>query len=678
MASIGSDDGASARNPWAVARPSVDGLRMPLAGIAFAIGIGAYFSLPVEPSQGALAAVLAASVGAAALWWRTRWFAFAVTAVILAGLVVAQARTNAVAAPVLGFRYYGPVEGRVVAVDRSSSERVRITLDRVRLERVAPDRTPARVRVSLHWDAPVFEPRPGDRVMTTAHLTPPPGPVEPGAFDFQRHAWFLRIGATGYTRLPLLRAAEATEGRSLDRARHAIADRLRDRMPGTAGAVAAALAVGDRSALGEDVTDTLRDANLAHLLAISGLHMGLAVGFVFWVARAVLAAVPGLALRHPIRSWAAVVALPAAMAYLALSGAGVATQRSFVMAVVALGAVIAGRRALSLRSLALAGAIVLILRPETLVGPGFQMSFAATGALIATFDALRRRGAVWRGWRGALAALVVSSLVAGLATAPFAAAHFGRVPHYGLVANLLSVPVMGTVVMPSLVTALLLWPIGLEGLPLWIAGQGIEWILAVAETVAGWRGSVTALPAASPVVVPMIAAAMAVAVCLRGWGRLFALPLIAGAALHWAIAERPAVLVSGRGALVGVDGPEGRWLSHERGEGFAAENWLAHDGDAATQAEAANRTRPSTPPIEIQAVRGERATARAVETCAPSEWIVTDRTWDGPIPDGCNLWDAGRLRRTGAVAVHGDGRIVTASDMQCRRPWTGHGAWRDQ
>ncbi|WP_348524108.1 ComEC/Rec2 family competence protein [Phaeobacter sp. J2-8] len=237
---------------------------------------------------------------------------------------------------------------------------------------------------------------------------------------------------------------------------------MQDALPGEIGAFAAAITTGDRSGMGEGTLKALRDTNLAHLLAISGLHMGLLAGFVFSVVRLAIAMVPFVALRLPGHRIAAVFALIAAASYLALSGGNVATERAFIMVAVALIAVVFNRRAISLRAVALAALIVLVLRPEALLGPGFQMSFAATTALVAVFNHLRGAPEVVPRWLWAVLAVILSSAVAGFATAPVAAAHFNRIAQFGLVANLLTVPLMGILVMPAAVVAACLRLLGLR------------------------------------------------------------------------------------------------------------------------------------------------------------------------------------------------------------------------
>ena len=341
---------------------------------------------------------------------------------VAAGAALAGTRAQMLAEPVLGFRYYGPIEGRIIKIDRSGSDAVRLTLDRVVLKRMDPARTPTQVRVSLHGQQGFITPEPGQVVILTGHLSPPSGPVEPGGFDFQRKAWFAQLGAVGYTRTPVLTWAPAhTDSVALwiYRVRVDISNWVQSAMPGRAGAFAAAVTTGDRSALPRESLDDLRASNLAHLLAISGLHMGLLTGFVFTLARYLMVLMPGVALRWPVKKLAAVLALIAGAGYLALSGGNVATERAFIMVAVMFVAVLLDRRAVTLRAVAVAATIVLVLRPEVLPEPGFQMSFSATTALVAVFGLLRK----WPGmglpkWARPIAAVVISSAVAGTGNGP--------------------------------------------------------------------------------------------------------------------------------------------------------------------------------------------------------------------------------------------------------------------
>ncbi|MEM7709645.1 MAG: ComEC/Rec2 family competence protein, partial [Pseudomonadota bacterium] len=566
-------------------------------------------------------------------------------------------------------------EGRVVRIDRSGSGATRITLDRVRLDRFPAAETPRRVRISLHGEGGLSRPPPGTRVMTTAFLAPPNGPAEPDGFDFQRHAWFLRLGGVGYTRVPLLTADPTPGGWPMlaARLREDISARLRARLPGQTGQIAAAITTGDRSGLSAEVTEDLRASNLAHLLAISGLHMGLLTGFVFWAVRGGLALVPRIALTHPTRIWAAATAMPFAATYLIISGGSVATQRAFVMVMVMLLAICLGRRALSLRSVAIAALVILAWRPEALPGPGFQMSFAATGALVLVFGALsRHRGAWLRGWRGAVVSLFVSSVIAGLATGPFAAAHFNRVGQFGVLANMLAVPVMGFAVMPMLLIALLLWPLGLEGVPLTLVALGIDWILMVAGWVAALPGSVTSVPAPAWQVFPLLGLGFSLIACLTGLARSLGGIFIAVAMMVWAMTPRPDVLISADGRLVGWMTPEGRLLSREKGGAFVAESWLENDGDPASQLDAAARPFDITRGLpRITPLRRARDAEAAFAECGRG-WVVAPMDLP-PAPPTCRVLTEKTMAPTGAIALYlsEDGTLSErhTTVRQGRRPW---------
>jgi competence protein ComEC len=678
---------------------ALDGARgqlMPFAPVLLALGIGLYFALPVEPAPGVLAALGAAALalGIAGLRGPVALRLPAMAAALLAaGVALAGARALTVAAPVLSGRLYGPIEGRVVALDRSASDALRLTLDRVVLPGRDPARTPDRVRLSLHGPEPETEPIPGTRVALTGHLAPPNGPTEPGGFDFRRLAWFEGLGAVGYTRNPLVELAPPEPGWALavTRLRMLLSAGLRARLPGEPGGFVAAVLTGDRSGVGLATTEALRASNLAHLLAISGLHMGLLTAVVFGAVRGGLALVPPLALRLPLRKIAAVVALAAAAFYLALSGGNVATERAFIMVSVMLVAILADRRALSIRSVAIAALIVLAWQPEALLTPGFQMSFAATIALVATFAHLRdpppdpllprrRRRPRTAPWLRRMRDLVLCSLVAGLATAPIAAAQFHRLAEYGLIANLLSVPLMGALIMPAAVAAAALWPLGLEALPLWVMQAGARWILAVAAWVAALDGATRPVAAPPGWVLPVLSLGALWLILWPGRARLLGIAPMAVAALAWGQAPRPMVLIAQDGALVGVMGPEGRALSRASGAGFAARAWLAADGDPADQATAA--ARPGFAPVpggsaadlpegRLVHLWGRDGPRAVAEQCTAGATVVLAARLAGPPLGPCRLIDARALARSGALAIGPGARWPSAAVATGARPWSG-------
>lgn len=657
------------------------------APVFLGIGIGIYFLLRNEPGITGWSVIVGASIltGIVGLWIGHSGLPgfglpFLAVAAVLLGLALVGARTSFVAAPVLEFRYYGPVEGRIVGIDRSQSDAVRLTLDQVRLDDVAPWKVPDRVRVSLHGQQGFLDPSPGMRIAVTSHLSGPEGPVEPGGFDFRRMAWYRGIGAVGYTTKPALMLEPPSGALPIHRLRAAISAAVQAEIPGEAGAFAAAITTGDRSAMGQETVEALRASNLAHLLAISGLHMGLLVGFVFGSLRLGLALTPGVGVSMDVRKVAAVAALAAGAFYLAMSGGAVSTSRAFVMVAVMLVAILVGRRALTLRAVAVAALILLIVKPESLVEAGFQMSFAATTALVFVFGALRdvQRGRLPK-WARPVFAVVLSSLVAGLATAPFSAAIFNRVAHYGLIANVVSVPVMGTLVMPLAVLAALLAPLGLSWIALDLMRWPIEWILWVAKKVAALDGAVGYVVAPPDIVLPMVALGGLAVVLLQGMGRgAGAVAVLAGLAF-WTQANRPDVLISPSGSLIGVLTPEGRALTKDRGEGFAARSWLENDGDPADQEVAAARSGQGRDPVfvfdslALAQVGGRGAEDRIGDACLTGDLVVYAAKPLERYPAGCNVLDRAQLSRTGAVALEfteGGPRVTTVAQVSGNRPWT--------
>lgn len=660
--------------------------------VFLAIGIGSYFALPREPTPPEWTALAALTLALATL---ARWLSEDLVPLLIAatlalcGLLLAGHRAHQVAAPVLSHRYYGAIEGRIVKIDRSASDAIRLTLDQVVLERTSRARTPHHIRIALHGDQGYFLPEPGQRIMTTGHLGPPPAPSEPGGFDFRRLAWFERLGAVGYTRIPVLIAAPPDPtGQSLTRLRLRISNAVQDRIPGDRGGFAAAILTGDRSGIPQSRIEDLRRSNLAHLLAISGLHMGLLTGFVFGLLRLAMALVPPFALRVPTRKLAALGALGAGGFYLALSGGNVATERAYLMVSVMLVAVLLDRRAISLRSVAMAATLILILRPEALVQAGFQMSFAATIALVAVFRFLSDDRA-WRDrlprWALPVVSVILCSVVAGIATAPIAAASFNRIAEYGLIANLLSVPLMGLVIMPAAVLAALLAPFGLEGLGLALMSPAIGWILTVAEQVGALEGAVLPIIQPDPWVIPMLSLGALWLILWQGAARFAGLPVMALALLLWSMTTRPALLIAPEGEVVGLMTPEGRALSRARAGSFTASSWLQADGDGADQALAHARAGAAPSPqithlwgggLDVLHLAGKRALVDLDKLCIQGRIIVTTEAPEEK-PRSCTLLTPADLRATGARAYDiRAGQIVMRSVTQDSgvRLWTGRTA----
>lgn len=566
--------------------------------VFFGVGVAIYFSLRIEPSTFQLWAIGAVGIVAMLIIRRSRLIQTAIFSSLMMvafGYVYTAIRTNMIAAPVLSWHYYGAIEGRVIKLDRSASNAPRVLLDQVYLPGYSRERTPERVRLSLHGFIAEGALTAGERITLTGRLSPPSAPAEPGGFDFRRMAWFMQLGAVGYTRNPVIPAASQGSGGLrlwLFQQRMRLSKAIQAQIHGQNGAFAAAILTGDRSEIDPNVLENLRTTNLAHLLAISGLHMGLLSGFVFGFLRYGIALIPSVALRFQAKKFAAGIALLAGLAYLLLSGASVATQRAFIMTAVVLIAVILDRPAFTLRAVALAAFLVLLIKPYSLLEAGFQMSFAATTALIATYDWIRNtrfwlalNTPRWRFLRPFFALLLTSS-VAGAATAPISAFYFNQMSQYGLLANLMAVPLMGMLVMPSAAIAVFLIPFGLEWMAFYIMGKGIGGILAIANYISNLEGAIIPVKSGPPIVLTLIAIGGLIIFLWRGKTKAVGFVTLATAIIIWINTPRPEFLVAEDGRMFGVISDQNRLLSKEKGNGYVAGIWLENDGDIATQSEA--------------------------------------------------------------------------------------------
>lgn len=651
------------------------------------IGIGIYFGLSFEPN---FSHYILLFVGAAALIVAARFVPENAAPITIAislicfGVILAGVRSHSVAAPVLSFRYYGPIQGRIVKMDRSVSEATRFTLDQVVLDNMAPKRTPKLVRISLNGEQGYITPEIGMTVITTGHLSPPSGPVEPRGFNFRKMAWFQGLGGVGYTRSPVLALVNSEGNRAglfIRRLRRQISTSVQNEILGEEGAFAAAILTGDRSDMSGTTLQNLRSSNLAHLLAISGLHMGMLTGFVFASVRMILALFPTVSMRLPVKKISAVVAILFGAGYLGLSGGNVATQRAFIMVAVMFLAILLNRHALTLRAVAIAAIIILILRPESLTGPGFQMSFAATAALVAVFGALRDGPTIPlpKPLRVVLG-VVLSSFVAGMATAPIAAVHFNQIAQYGLIANVLTVPLMGALVMPAAVIAILLAPFGLYGVALEVMRWGIWWILTVATYISNLEGATRMVVTPDALVLPLVATGGLILIIWRGKGRLIGIPILAASFFLWSQTERPDILIADTGTLVGAKVESKRTLNKAKGAGFVADSWLENDGDKVAQSSAFERkgfavsrgvSSANVNGLKLLQLSGKGALDRVEDGCRANDIVISSIRID-PIK-GCTLYDLNKLTETGSIAIYTSGiglRTVTAHEIEGIRMWS--------
>lgn len=620
------------------------------------------------------------------------------------GSAAAQARAAFVATPAFAAQEAPiAVEGWVSSIDSSDSgQRLRLLVRDI--EGVAGP--PRYVRVAVP-DAGVLAP--GRAARCRAVLGPPSGPMAPRAYDFARRAWFERLGATGFGIGRCRPAAFEGPPAWLDRqrlwlaaARYDLSGIIQRAAPGRGGAIAAALVTGDRSPIDQETNEALRDSGLGHLLSVSGIHMGVVGGLVFAVLLWTLSLISPLALRWPVKKIAAIGALTALLAYLIVSGSSVPALRAFVMACVAFGAILLDRPAISMRGLALAALIVTLLFPEAVIEPGFQMSFAATMALVALFEILKRAphepplptpgpliGAMQASVRG-IGGVILISLVAGLATDPFAIYHFQRFSIYALPANLIAAPIMSFLVAPAAAAAAVLGPFGLADPALELMASALDLIAAIGATFGGRPEALRALPMPPDSAFLLCVFAMLWAALWRGMLRWLALAPFAASIALYISAPLPLAAFDAdlRAVFVRTEASGEPWrLIAGGGRSTYARDRLGgmlglaiprierlSAPEACTEAACALTTPSGHALIVVRSIEG------FAQACTPGAVVIARYAAPDDFALRCapsHLIDAPNLARTGGAAIYESEeglRIERAYPPNVSRAWTQRGA----
>lgn len=666
--------------------------------LAFAFGCAQFFGQSWNPHPVLLVAGSMAAIAAGFRFaLRGRGLLTGVFVAFVAGYLVSAGRVALQHTTVLSSDVrFTELSGWLERVEILADGRRRLLVHVSEHDRPDLRRMPERVVISDRIGGSSLQA--GDHVSFRARLFAPSGPVAPGAYDFARRNWLAGVGARGialsaitvsateFERPPLLSLAAA-----ITRVRFAIADHLRQTIGGTPGAVIAALVTGDRSGIPADVTNALRDAGLAHLLAISGLHMSLVAGTIFQVTRHVGVFLPLAPTGLVARRLAALLSLVGAALYLGLSGGSVSTQRAFVMIAVFTVSVMLDRPAITMRNLAVAAWAVLVMRPEAAIEAGFQMSFLTVAALIAFYERFRpkprNRG---QGTAVVLARRLVMSVVfvmlttciASLASAPIAAFHFHRLSTFGLVSNLAAVPMTSFVLMPSALFGMLLYPFGLEHYPLRVAGVTADAIVDIAMAVSAWPEAASAVRAPGTGATAALVFGFFWLFLWRDRIRWWGLAAVLAPLTVMPVGNAPEIYIDDRGRNIAIRGADGRLsIMTARRAKYAAEQWLIRDGDGAPLADAAKRGGFTCDPLGCAARTrsGHQLVyvtnpALLEEECGREVVLVTPLYIDRPRCRGPTvLVDGKRLRRFGAYAISARGgslTVATARTVHGPRPWT--------
>ena len=651
--------------------------------VLFAIGIALYFALPHEPPPRASWRLLAASLVLLAATfhpraWHLKRVAYAAI-FVASGFWMASQHTIRYRQPVVAEALSPrPVKGTVEVIERTEHG-VRFTLSQLTIAGHKAEQTPERIRISvrpkkghtLAW------PHIGDRIWIMAGLMPPMGPALPNGFDFSRYFFFRDIGAVGYG-LPPWRVIENDKNPSIleqfEEWRFALTDRIINALGATHGPIAAGLITGEARAISETDFEALKASNLYHIIAISGGHMVVIAGVIFGGLRLLMLALPGgYAARRRGKSIAAVATLILVTLYLAVTGMPISAVRAYIMIALVLIAVIAARRGDPMRALMVTFGLMLLIDPSDLLEPGFQLSFAATLAIVALVEGLwfRPPMALEESWRAVFMRVMWMSLLitvaAQIATTPLAIAIFNNYSTYGLLANMIATPLVTFFLMPTVALFFLLLPVGLESMALTLIHTGITALLAIAHWVASFPQALLYVPSLPWWGLALFALGL-LWLCL--WQRrprlLGIVPMIVGSLSLWTV-DLPDLLIGAQAKQIAVRTEHGFMQVKGRSNAMIPELW-AH-GVGQDQLLPRDKTMSACEgdvcflQINDTTIAYAKSSRKPLQSCVDAEIIITTAALECP---NSRVIYAGNQPQALWFA---SGRLESSGDWQGARPW---------
>lgn len=665
--------------------------------IFFSLGIGVYFLLPFEPPLALGLVFWGMALAVHVIMHRSLRFVSLATFLMVSGFLISSLRTSFVDTPILDKKIkIVDVSGQVVSIEpMEEGGGSRIVLSQLDIAKLSATDTPRKIRLRLRADEGI---QVGQRVKVLASLTPPSAPVVPGGFDFRRYLYFQGIGAVGFIfKAPEVLEAAPPRFMVIEQMRGFIADRIQSALEPQQASIALALIVGQKNALSEEDRQALRDAGLAHMLAISGLHVGLVSGALFFFLRFGLAAIPPLALRYPIKKIAAIFAFAGAVFYMLLAGATVPTQRAVLMIGIMFFAILMDRSPISLRLVAVSALVVLLLKPESLLSASFQMSFAAVTCLVFFYDSSRdfwsRQYSQIDWFRKVMLyflGVCITTVIASIATAPFALYHFGQVSFIGSLANLVAVPLFAFLIMPFALIGTVLTGLGLEYWPLQIVGAGIELMLDVAYWAADLPGAILRSSVWSFWSFVLFVASGLWIIMWKSWGKFLA---VAPLCCSFILAQQyvlPDILVSASHKLFAFKSGDNIYASSGRNDKYVLERWeefygleegssvaLPHKGSAKNLREFYQCGEHGCRfEIKDQKISYVRSPYVQREDCAWADVVISVYPFD---KGGCSarvIIDKFDSWRSGAHALwvsNSDVRIEHVAETSSKRPWSAYG-----
>lgn len=644
-------------------------------GAFLALGIGVYFSLPVEPSLWGIGLL---SLVGLIVWFFARRDNFArlifgYVCLFLIGLFVATVRAYVVAAPVIQKSLFETEVSGVIHRVEPKSDGYRITLKDVTVDGITSDKTPRMIRLNYNQKEPHM--RVGDVVKGYAYLVPPIVPAEAGAYNFARAAWFMRIGAIG--RLVELTEYRVEKDRSalhiwFEDLRSFISKRIQDVLPKETAAITVPIVIGDQGLVSPKQYELYRIAGIIHVLSVSGFHLTLLSLLVFGLIRGGFALIPKLANYVNTKKVAAFLSLLLTLFYLFISGLQIPAVRSFIMIAVFLIAVLFDRSAISLRTAVLAGCAILLIWPESLINSGFQLSFIAVFAMLSLYETLMRyfktspyrKKFFYKCWLVFIGSICVS-LLASFSTTPYSAYHFNQFAPYSILGNLLTSVLFSFAVMPLLLIAVLLMPFGWDAPFLTLNGYCLDFIAHICEWIMTLPYADIMVPSFDTWGICVITGGFLILFFFQGKIRWIGLPIALIGSLAFLTVAKPDILISEGGKVVAVRLQDGRLsLSDKTMSSIVSDVWLRRNGQ--------NPNTDTAPAFTQNYVKVHgRKIAFSSLTCADADLSILLKYEIGDCPDPVidpkQLWKS----KTLAIFVEKDTiRVESVAQYMGKRPWS--------
>jgi competence protein ComEC len=551
-------------------------------------GISIYFSLPFEPSFYCVfltLLLLLFGLGCARYYWQNHLYVSITTWIIFSlaiGFTVAQLRTHFLATPFLSRKVEEiALQARIQNIEDLPKNR-RMTFDQIKFDNETLHLQ--KIRLTVPYSEPLTATI-GDIVHLKTSLLPLADPVSLNGYNFRRQAYFQGIGATGRVKSHIHTIDNKSHDLWLASGRHILTNKIRHYLPNQTGEIAVALITGDRSGIHPNIRQAFTDAGLAHILAISGLHLTLVAGIVFLIFRRGLALIPSLAENYPIKKWSAILVVLATLGYLAISGFGIPGQRAFVMICIMMLGIVIDRKALSMRLVAIAATIILILRPESLLSASFQLSFAAVVGLIAAYEdgwkPLHQWSLEGRSFRKLIAygtGLIATTLIATLATTPYTLALFNRITLQAIVGNFLAIPLTSCIIMPSATLCVLTLPIGHFDIGFQILSFGIQNLIKIAQIVASWPGAAILIATPSPAFIGLVTiGGLWICIWKNRW-RWCGIILCAFGCLSLFTNQPADIYIAGDGSVIAFHNKKVLYVSDMKRGNFYSDQWMKELG----------------------------------------------------------------------------------------------------